>query len=279
VYDIAFRPDSSQLMSMTRNLTRLWSWNSLPGQPTTISLGTGAGHWSSHYSADGTEVLATTMTDAVIWNTVDGERNMVIPHRKSIGESAWSPDGRTIMTTTPYVVTSGRGPSTTILWDRRSGERGVEMRHGVLVRHNMFSPDGAHVVTCYPGAFRIWDPASGKPMTLMFHESSSNSYGPEVSPDGRALLTVVNGLLRVYPMPYSGPPPAWLPDLAEAVAGQRLNSNGHVEMINRMAEIRARLADVEETGDYGVFGRWFLADPVNRRPCPDPVSAKIYVRP
>ena len=80
-------------------------------------------------------------------------------------------------------------------------------------------------------------------------------------------------------MPYSSPPPEWLPDLAEAAAGQQLNRHGYTELVSRMAEMRERLDQVPETDEYAIFAKWFLADPRKRRPCPDPKSVKLYLQP
>ena len=277
VHDVRFRPNGSQLLTTTEDATRLWSWDSLPGRPEVIKISRGASRWTSQYSADGSEILGTTITEAVVWNPNDGKRVFTIPHRRSIRDSALSPDGTRILTALPHPKTIGRVPGTVYLWNRHTGERLAEMSTTAQTSSTKFSPDSSCVIASYGDSkLRVWDAETGKPMTVFLPHPVANSRLFEVSADGRAILSLCGPTLRLFPMPYQSPAPDWLPDLAEAIAGLRINEKGHTELIHNISEVRARLADIPNTGEYGRFAQWFLSDSRHRGPCPEHLTVPMY---
>ena len=91
-----------------------------------------------------------------------------------------------------------------------------------------FSPDGCWVLTASrDGTARLWDAASGHPVAEPLQHTRRIA-AAHFSPDGRWVITasedrtaVIWRLLRP-----GSPPPTWLAELAEAVAGKRLKSTG-----------------------------------------------------
>ena len=68
------------------------------------------------------------------------------------------------------------------------------------------------------------------------------------------------------------PVPGWLPELAEAIAGKRLNAdNAEVEVpASAFLALQARLAALPATNDWNRWARWFVADPGQRPRTPQP---------
>ena len=66
--------------------------------------------------------------------------------------------------------------------------------------------------------------------------------------------------------------PGWLPELAEAIAGKRLNAdNAEVEVpASAFLALQARLAALPATNDWNRWARWFVADPGQRPRTPQP---------
>jgi WD40 repeat protein/tRNA A-37 threonylcarbamoyl transferase component Bud32 len=72
------------------------------------------------------------------------------------------------------------------------------LSHGDGLRHAAFSPDGRWVVTAGEGKLaRVWDAATGKPVTPpLAHQGPVNQVG--FSPDGGRVLTVSGDTVRVW---------------------------------------------------------------------------------
>ena len=97
-----------------------------------------------------------------------------------------------------------------------------------------FSPDGRRIVTASADkAARVWDAQSGKQLTeKLNHDGEVRS--ADFSPDGKRIVTIsVGRTARIWdiPPPNAKTAPDWLPRLAEAVAGQRLNDLGFFDSL------------------------------------------------
>ena len=63
------------------------------------------------------------------------------------------------------------------------------MKHGDGVSHAAFSPDGRRVVTAsYDKTARVWDAASGQPITQPMRHTNDVNHAA-FSPDGRRVVT------------------------------------------------------------------------------------------
>ena len=91
-----------------------------------------------------------------------------------------------------------------------------------------------------------------------------------LSPDGRwALSAAEDGTVRVWPVlvaPLQAL--AWLPELAEAVAGRHLRDDGVPESVppERWEALRASLSSLAGEDFYARWARWFLMERMQEHP-------------
>jgi hypothetical protein len=79
----------------------------------------------------------------------------------------------------------------------------------------------------------------------------------------RAITASLDRTARIWEVPVAAAPiPAWLPDLAEAVAGQRLNPDRIPEAVSwdEYADLKARLGELPGDDIYVRWARRILAD-------------------
>jgi WD40 repeat protein len=109
------------------------------------------------------------------------ERVAITVHPRGLGVLAFSPDSKRLLT--------GGSDGTVRIWDAWSGKLLVEFRdHSSTVRAAVFSPDGRQVVSCSRDEVRVWDSATGKPVTPLVVECPTA--GLAFSPDGKRLAIV-----------------------------------------------------------------------------------------
>jgi hypothetical protein len=110
---------------------------------------------------------------------------------------------------------------------------------------------------------RLWDAATGLALNDGFQHSSAIS-SLCFSREGDSLLVVPkDGDLTSYELLNPAfPAPKWLPDLAEAVAGQRLDASGKLESTSprKFFQLRASLGQGQQAESYTRWASWFLMD-------------------
>jgi hypothetical protein len=141
------------------------------------------------------------------------------------------------------------------------------LRHLDGVRIAEFSPDGERVVTgSHDRTARIWDARTAEPLSEPFRHQGWFGWVScaHFSPDGKWVITASSensGQLWEAPM---APLPVarWLAELAEAIAGQRLNAQGAFEPVpwEELFRIKRQLAESSATDYYTRWGKWFFAD-------------------
>jgi WD40 repeat protein len=127
------------------------------------------------------------------------------------------------------IVASGSTDRTARLWDAKTLDPIAEpLVHDSTVNCVRFSPDGLRLVTstARPTRLRIWDVKSGQPLTDWI-ESPEPVASVAFSADRAWVVTSAGLKWAVYPV--SKASPKWLPELAEAIAGFRYNSNRILE--------------------------------------------------
>ncbi|HUC85705.1 MAG TPA: tetratricopeptide repeat protein, partial [Candidatus Acidoferrales bacterium] len=237
---------------------------------------------SAQFSPDGKRIVTLTQDGvARLWDASSGQQSAQLGGE--VQSAQFSPDGSRILTT------SG---TTARLWDALSGQPLTEpLQHVSAVKSAQFSPDGKRIVTAAGSVARVWDSQTGQElMEPLSHGRSARPgefkrgiYGSEVigviwfvdsaqfSPDGRRIITAADdGVVRIWDVaPSPATHPAWLPELAGAFSGLRLNDQGLLEptrlsaaeVINRL---RQELNRTSNDDDWVVWGRWLLADPATR---------------
>jgi hypothetical protein len=185
-----------------------------------------------------------------------------LKHEAQVLMARFSPNGR-------LIVTASRD-KTARIWDAETGEPVCKaLRHSGAVVAAAFSPCNLRVITASEdNTARVWDVETGHPLTEpLEHKHFLTACG--FSPDGQAVFTAsLDGTAKIWDVAFpTGPAPNWLPELAEAMGGQRFNARGIAEPVgaSELQELRHRLSGTDGEGFYKVWVRWFFADR-SRRP-------------
>lgn len=237
-------------------------------------------HWVTHaeFSPDGRTVLTASIDrSARIWDVQTGRQiGASLTHDSDINTAHFSRNGRMVVTTSM--------DWTARVWDAASGKPVSDMmRHLGPVRAAAFSPDGSHVATgADDGTVRLWDTSTGLALNDGFHHSSAIR-SICFSPGGESLLVVPkDGDATLYELLNpSFPAPKWLADLAEAVAGQRLDASGKLENTSpgKFFQLRASLSHSQSMEFYARWASWFLMDADKRTISPQSkVSVEDYAK-
>lgn len=143
------------------------------------------------------------------------------------------------------------------------------IKHGGPIRSVRFSPKptragGWHLVTAgADGTARIWDAATGHPLSEPLRHDGAVTYA-EFSPDGRQLLTSSwDQTVRLWPViPAPATASEWLPKLAEALAGQRLDDKNASQAVpvENLFQLRQQLQAGTDADYYARWARWFFSD-------------------
>jgi WD40 repeat protein len=223
-----------------------------------------------HYaelSRDGMRIVsASSDNTARVWDARTGEAiTPPLQHQGGVLCSQFSPDGLRVATCS--------WDKTARLWDSRTGKALTEpLRHGGLVQSVYFRADGEWLVTgSQDRTVRLWDSRSGQPISdpLRGDEDLSARF----SPDGRQVVSAQrDGTVRIWEAPqFTLPIPEWLPDLAEAVVGHRLNEEGSLEVVpvSKLLEMKRRFDSDPSADAYSRWARWFFADRSTRTISPE----------
>jgi WD40 repeat protein/serine/threonine protein kinase/tetratricopeptide (TPR) repeat protein len=143
------------------------------------------------FGPDGRTILASCVgqypwtREARLWNTATGQPlGPPLPDPDPLSLSAWafSPDGRTLLTSSIHEAAR--------LWDVATGRAlGTLQDHQGLVPRDAFSPDGRSIRTFGSDhkALRLWDAATGRPIGALLMPTGQLPLA--FSPDGKFILT------------------------------------------------------------------------------------------
>ena len=160
-----------------------------------------------------------------------------------------------------------------MIWNADTGLPQVRsLLHQQAVRNVIFSPDGRRLLTLDFEGHRLWDVATGHPLTVpMAHPIMvgvgfmSSAIGPLFTGDGNRVF-VASSSRRALLWDVSPPPagvPAWFPEFLEAVAGQRFEPGTDLIAAVPSAsflELRRQLLALPGTDDYTRWARaWLLS--------------------
>jgi WD40 repeat protein len=180
-----------------------------------------------------------------------------------------------------WVVTAAED-LTARVWDLASGDPvSASLEHEREVVFADFFPDGRRVFTVSAShETRVWDAESGMPLSEPLAHQHTHRFSPTfrephyasaVSPDGRWLATPSSPeRLQVWEVfDATEPAPKWLPALAEAVVGRRINDRGLFERapITALSWLVSEM-EPSRDGAYAKWGSWFMEDRYQRRISP-----------
>jgi WD40 repeat protein len=171
-------------------------------------------------------------------------------HYSYVAWAEFSPDGRLVLTAS--------SDATARLWDATTGEPLSEpLRHDGGIATARFSRDGACIVTAsYDFTARAWDTETGLPFTEPLAHGEA-VISASLNPAGTRLSTGArNGEVGVWEVPdIHVRAPAWLPELAEVVGGQRLNQAGQLESVSpaEWSRFQQRWGDLRTAAQFSRF--------------------------
>lgn len=272
LFNASFSPDGSLVVTASRN-KRATVWDAITGE---LLEEFEHDHWVTHaeFSPDGESVLTASIDrSAKIWDVATGlPRNTALTHDSDLRTAHFSPDGKRVITTSM--------DWTARIWNSSSGKPVSDLlRHLGPARVAAFSATGNYAATgADDGLVRLWDANTGFALNEGFaHSSPIESLS--FSPDGECLLVVPeDGNVTLYELlaPVY-PAPLWLAELAEAVAGQHLGSDGKLESTSpkKFFELREQMSHKTTRGFYARWASWFLENSDNRTISP---RARITVK-
>jgi hypothetical protein len=130
-------------------------------------------------------------------------------------------------------------------------------------RELQFCPDGKRfLTTSEQGVSRLWDGQTGFAVSEPFE-------GEVVfSPDGQRILTSARAgtIWRLWEIPTFRGVPAWLPDLAHAATGVRLDAAGHLEPVplQERKKFKESIEHLSDSGNVTRWAKWYFADRATR---------------
>jgi hypothetical protein len=271
------------------------------GQPAGVPLIHGKGITAAWFSPDGLRVATTSNPDcsACIWDATTGlPLSPLLKHRSYVNSARFSPDGLLLVTGscdstarvwdgftgTPrsesmkvgagivwaaeFSLDGRRVTATTYeratrlcyvfevlpglgSWDRvEAGKTNHTVRFWDAITGQTLDPE---VLSNLTSGTALRDAKTGRPLDLVASTGTASS--ARFTPDGRRVI--------VFQLPPCVVPvPAWVPELAEAVAGVRMNEKRvptNVPWADRLKTL-SQLAGVPATDDCTSWLEWFLAD-------------------
>ncbi|PWU15133.1 MAG: hypothetical protein C5B50_15910 [Verrucomicrobia bacterium] len=262
VLSLAVCPDGARIAVTYKDyVAEVWDLSPMQrlGEPLTRGQGW---VWHSAFSHDGKWLVTSSGGDAAqLWDARSPKNQPLqsFPHDHGVLISCFSPDDQRLLTCSE--------DGTARVWDRATGTAITQpLRHTRRVAAGCFSPDGREVLTgSEDGTTMAWDVITGHPLSVAFRQYVGKVF-VSFSPDGSHILVAGSDrAARVYPwLTVREPPPGWLPDLAEAVSGYRLNEAHITEHVPdaglRLARLRQTLQADSESVPLARWAQWYLAD-------------------
>jgi WD40 repeat protein/Flp pilus assembly protein TadD/tRNA A-37 threonylcarbamoyl transferase component Bud32 len=196
LWDTAGKP-SAELYRRLRpdNTATVWE---LPSGKRLTSIGepgSATAFRHASFSPDGKQLIVIRDGAAEFRDAATGQ--LVRRFRKAgtaVTTAALSPDGRVLATTSD--------DRTAQLWNAATGEATptpTQFQHGGQVWPPLFSPDGRLVILSAEAGVRVWETATGDPISPpLLHPGDVECIA--FSPDGRLLLTASDQSARAWPL-------------------------------------------------------------------------------
>ncbi|HWA08059.1 MAG TPA: TIR domain-containing protein [Opitutaceae bacterium] len=192
----------------------------VPGGKVLATISTGNDSLeTANFSPDGKRVVTASENGVVrVWSADTGQPlTPAMLHAGRAKSAAFSPDGTRLV--------SASSDKTARIWNAATGAAvGPPLVHAASVDFAAFSADGRRILThSQDRRARLWDAATSRPVSIWL----SSIDQPALSSDGRYVITTpTTQSVRFDPAEYPDTMPAWILDVAEALARCRVDENG-----------------------------------------------------
>jgi len=228
------------------------------------------------FSPDGARLLTASADNlARIWGLTNSTTPLRVFHHHDFPMAAvFSDDGRSVLT--------GTYGNQAFLWDAGTGAQlGLAMLHEHWTRPVALSPSGSEALTrCDGGYFRRWDAQTGLPLSEPYATTALPFVKPSSQWDAFAACVGSEAVQVWRETPPTIPCPAWLPSLAEGIAGLRYATNGTEESVptGEFLALKEKLLRSSDTDAWTQWAKWFLSDVRQRTISWDsPMTMQAYI--
>lgn len=255
VNSLRFSPNTQMLITASADHTAA-IWDTGTGSPLAVPLEHDDGVWFADFSPQGDRVVTVSLDHtARVWST-NGTPLFKFPHGAAVEHAEFSPDGTKLATAS--------GDQTARIWSLANGKPLTELRHAQLVMTVRFSANGLRVITAsMDGTAQVWDVATGLRLGDPFRHDDT-VVSASFSRDGRWAITAsLDRTARIWEVPVaSHPVAAWLPELAEAVGGLRLNTDGILAPVpwTEYAQLETNLTQSTNTDPWNQWAKRFFEE-------------------
>jgi eukaryotic-like serine/threonine-protein kinase len=220
--------------------------------------------YSAAMSGDGLRVAIQWIGDVRVWDATTGQAiSETMRHTAKIRSVAFNYTGNRVITTAE--------DNTIQIWDANSG-RPLSRPIHYYTPEMAFTDDGLRMALQNSEiTVQVWDLQMGRPISESF--TTGEIWSSEFSPLGNQLFTPQNGrTMFMWDLPSCNreAPPSWLPELAEAVVGERLDVRRVSDPVPREELIRLRQRILSSPGSNSVtaWAKWFFAERETRTTSP-----------
>lgn len=241
VVDACFSPDGRFIVTRDES-ERARLWDSMDGNLVSDELRHNSWLDDVAFSPDGTSVLTASRDNSIrVWaihELISGQslKPLVLQAPASVQSATFSQDGRSV------VAVLGR--QSVGFWKIHEGTKARILPHTSTVLDASLDAEGKRIVTAAGnGVVRVWDAATGHPMTEPFSHPES-VYRVQFSPEGDQVMTAgQDGRLRIWPVPRPVVmAPDWLADYAETqvvLRGDDVSGYGYAGLLT-WAQLEAK---------------------------------------
>ncbi len=273
-----FSPDGRRLATACQEGT-VWIWDPATSGLVAGPLAHGRAVTRLRFDPNGTR-LVTLCSDGIArtWDARTG-RALTGP---SPQVARWVTDASSLSPDGTRVIILSRNTAQVCALDT-GNPIGNLMAHAARLVTVQFSPDGTRVALgSEAGIARIWDVDTALPVSEPMPHGGAVLQA-QFSPDGQWLLTVSSdGKVRLWDVASTpAAVPCWLPELAEAVIGWRLDENDMRQPgpTNQLARVPPPSRPGVDGDYYSSWLRWFLATGTARGISPrSPVTLGEHVQ-